>query len=125
MNKIAMRVAVLVASLGMSGAAMAGSETATTVNGRPLVAPVADSQAQKATPEVGKRAVVADAKSSVEQKNTLEAGKSSAVVADAKNQVEQKAGHDAKQQKPEVTTKSDTKAIAPAPVAVQDSNVKK
>ncbi|MEO5350968.1 MAG: hypothetical protein H7836_15195 [Magnetococcus sp. YQC-3] len=125
MNKIAMRVAVLVASLGVSGAAFAGSEAATTVNGRPMVAPVADSQAQKANPEVGKRAVVADAKSSSEQKSTLEAGKGTAVVADAKSTTEQKAGHDAKQHKPEATTKSDAKAVTPAPVAVQDNNVKK
>ncbi|MEO5349953.1 MAG: hypothetical protein H7836_09925 [Magnetococcus sp. YQC-3] len=123
MNKIAMRVAVLVASLGVAGAAFAGSEAATVANGRPLVAPVADSQAQKATPEVGKRAVVADAKSSVEQKAAPDAGK--ATVADAKSTTEQKAGHDAKQHKPEVTTKSDAKAVAPAPVAVQDNNVKK
>lgn len=125
MNKSAMRVAVLVASLGMAGAAFAGSEAASTVNGRPVVAPVADAQVQKATPEVGKRAVVADAKSATEQKSTLEAGKGTAVVADAKSTTEQKAGQDTKQQKPEATTKSDAKAVTPAPVAVQDNAVKK
>ncbi|MEO5334524.1 MAG: hypothetical protein H7839_21120 [Magnetococcus sp. YQC-5] len=116
---------MLVASLAVSGAAFAGSETATTGSGRPMVAPVADGQVQKATPESGKKAVVADAKSIMEQKTTPEAGKATAVVADAKSSTEQKPGHDAKQQKPEATTKSDGKAVAPAPVAVQDNNVKK
>ncbi|MBF0141693.1 MAG: hypothetical protein HQL74_15635 [Magnetococcales bacterium] len=123
MNKISMGVAVLVASLGMSGAAFAGSETATTVNGRPVVAPVADSQVQKATPEVGKKTVVADAKSTVGQKPTQEAGKG-VVVADTKS-TEHKAEHDANKQKPEAAAKVDAKTAAPAPAAVQDNNAKK
>lgn len=127
MNKIAMRVAVLVASLGMSAAAFAGSETATTVNGRPMVAPVADAQVQKATPEAGKMEVVANAKSAVEQKATPEAGKATAaaVVADAKSTADQKSGQDAKQQKPEAAAKTDAKPVTPATVAVQENNTKK
>ena len=127
MNKIAMRVAVLVASLGMSAAAFAASETATTVNGRPMVDPVADAQVQKATPEAGKMALMADAKSTVEQKATPGVGKATAaaVVADAKSTTEHKAGHDAKQQKPEAAAKTDVKPVTPATVAVQDNNAKK
>jgi hypothetical protein len=90
-----------------------------------MVAPVADAQVQKATLEVGKRAVMADAKNSVEQKATPEVGKTKVTLADAKSTTEQKAGHDAKQQKPEATTKSDPKSVTPAPVAVQDNNIKK
>ncbi|MEO5351093.1 MAG: hypothetical protein H7836_15840 [Magnetococcus sp. YQC-3] len=104
MNKIAMRVAVLVTSLGLSGAAFAGSESATTANGRPMVAPVADSQAQKSTPEAGKaKLTLADAKTTTEQKNRA----------------------DAKQQKPEASAKNDAKSVTPAPVTAQENNGKK
>ena len=125
MNKISLSVAVLVSSLGLSGMALAGNETATPANGRPMVSPVANVQVQKSTPEVDKGTMVANAKSTVAQKATPEAGNSTAVVADAKSKSDQKAGQDAKQQKPEATAKVDTKSVTPAPVATQDGNTKK
>ncbi|MEO5334666.1 MAG: hypothetical protein H7839_21835 [Magnetococcus sp. YQC-5] len=120
MNKIAMRVAVLAAYLAVSGAAFAGSETATTGSGRPMVAPVADAKVAPMTSKDASGRLMAAATDSKEQKATLDAK-----TTDAKSTTEQKAGHDAKQQKPEAAIKSDAKTGTPAPVAVQDNNAKK
>ncbi|MBF0583029.1 MAG: hypothetical protein HQL80_02200 [Magnetococcales bacterium] len=103
MNKISMGVAVLAASLALSGAAFAGSETP--VVGSAAVHPVAaavDSKVQKAAPEAGKGTVVAEAKGT-----------------------EQKAGQEANKTKPETTAKGDAKPGTPAPVEVKDNNAKK
>lgn len=101
MNKISMGVAMLAASLALSGAAFAGSETPTAGSAVHPVAAV-DSKVQKAVPEAGKGTVVADAKGT-----------------------EQKAGQDANKNKPEATAKGDAKTGTPAPVAVKDNNAKK
>ncbi len=102
MNKISMGVAMLAASLAMSGAALAGSETPTTGSAAHPVAAVVDSKVQKSDPKAGKSTVVAEAKSA-----------------------EQKAGQVANKTKPETTAKSDAKTGTPAPVEVKDNNAKK
>ncbi|WP_130472298.1 hypothetical protein [Candidatus Magnetaquicoccus inordinatus] len=116
MNKISMGVAVLVSSLALSGMALAGSETAATANGRPLVShATTDTKAAPATNKDASGRLMAAATDGKEQK----------AAPDAKT-TEQKAGHDAKQQKPEAATaKVDAKPATNAPVAAQDSNTKK
>lgn len=124
MNKIAMRVAVLVASLGISGAALAGSETAAPVNGRPMVSPVADAKVAPATGQEASSQLVVAAADNKEQKAIPEAGNATTAVANVKS-TEHKAGHDANKQKPEAAAKVDAKSSTPAPVAAQDNNTKK
>jgi hypothetical protein len=102
MNKISMGVAMLAASLALSGAAFAGSETPTTSSAVHPVAAAVDSKVQKAAPEAGKGTVVAEAKGT-----------------------EQKAGQDANKTKPGTTAKGDAKAGTPAPVEAKDNNAKK
>ncbi|MEO5341594.1 MAG: hypothetical protein H7837_13945 [Magnetococcus sp. MYC-9] len=109
MNKIAMRMAVLAASLAVSGAAFAGSETATTGNGRPMVAPVADA---KVAPTAGKDAPG--------QPKSAQA----AQAADAKG-TGHKAGQETNKQKPDNTAKPDAKTGTPAQAVVPENNAKK
>ncbi|MBF0185399.1 MAG: hypothetical protein HQM06_13595 [Magnetococcales bacterium] len=122
MNKISMGVAVLVSSLALSGMALAGSETATTANGRPMVSyATTDTKATPATNKDASGRLMAAATDGKEQKAAPDAK-----ATDAKSTTEQKAGHDTKQQKPEATTaKVDAKPATNAPVAAQDSNTKK
>ncbi|MBF0583911.1 MAG: hypothetical protein HQL80_06710 [Magnetococcales bacterium] len=120
MNKISMGVAVLAASLALSGAAFAGSETPATSNGRPMVAPVADAKVAPTANKDASGRLMAAATNSKEQKATQDAQS-----ADAKGATAQKSGHDAKQHKPETTAKSDAKAVTPAPVAAQEGNTKR
>ncbi|MEO5350182.1 MAG: hypothetical protein H7836_11110 [Magnetococcus sp. YQC-3] len=102
MSKISMGVAVLAASLALSGAAFAGSETPATGGAVHPVAAAVDSKVQKAAPEAGKGTVVAEAKGT-----------------------EQKAGQEANKGKAEATAKGDAKTGTPAPVEVKDNNTKK
>jgi hypothetical protein len=121
MNKISLSVAVLVSSLGLSGMALAGNETATLANGRPMVSyATTDTKVTPATNKDASGRLVAAATDSKEQKTTTDAKGT-----DAKGTAEQKAGHDVKQQKPEATTKTDTKSATNAPVTVQNSSTKK
>jgi hypothetical protein len=121
MNKISIGVAVLVSSLALSGMALAGSETAATANGRPMVSyTTTDTKATPATNKDASGRLVAAATDGKEQKATTDAKGT-----DAKGTAEQKAGHDVKQQKPEAITKADAKPATNAPVTVQDSSTKK
>ncbi|MEO5362147.1 MAG: hypothetical protein H7838_00780 [Magnetococcus sp. DMHC-8] len=120
MNKISMGMTVLVASLALSGAAFAGSETPVASSGRPMVAPVADAKVAPTASKEASGRLMAAATDNKEQKATPDTK-----TTDAKSTTEQKAGHDANKQKPETTAKADAKSSTPAPVAVQDNNVKK
>jgi hypothetical protein len=102
MSKISMGVAMLAASLALSGAAFASNETPATGNAVQPVAAGVDSKVQKAAPDAGKGTVVAEAKGT-----------------------EQKAGQEANKTKPETTAKADAKTGTPAPVEVKDNNAKK
>ncbi|MBF0097803.1 MAG: hypothetical protein HQM04_15505 [Magnetococcales bacterium] len=102
MNKISMGVAMLAASLALSGAAFAGSETPATGSASHPVSAAVDNKVQKSDPKAGKSTVVAEAKSA-----------------------EQKAGQEANKGKPETTAKSDAKTSTPAPAGVKDNQAKK